>query len=74
LEGHYLNVQVSYETKCRVAALAEKFGLAATDIVRQVLKVGLPVFETLSAAQEELLSGYIQLLRKSRGMNELKQG
>ena len=71
-EGHYLNVQIAYETKCRIIALSEKFGLSATDIVRQVLKAGLPVFETLSAAQEQLLSGYIELLRKSRGMNGLK--
>ncbi len=72
-DGHYLNVQISYETKCRIVALSEKFGLSATDIVRQVLKAGLPVFETLSAAQEQLLSGYIELLRKSRGMGELKK-
>lgn len=72
-EGHFINVQVSYETKCRIVALSEKFDLSATDIVRQVLKAGLPVFETLSSAQEQLLSGYIELLRKSRGMGELKR-
>jgi predicted DNA-binding protein len=72
-EGHYLSVQVSYETKCRIVALAEKFELSAADIVRQVLKAGLPVLESLSLAQEQLLAGYVELLRKSRGMVELKK-
>jgi len=68
-----LNVYVSYELKCRLQALAEKFELSFSDIVRQVLKAGLPVFESLSTAQEELIFGYIELLRKSRSMGELKK-
>ena len=68
-----LNVYISYELKCRLVALAEKFELSFSDIVRQVLKAGLPVFESLSAAQEELISGYIELLRKGRSMGELKK-
>lgn len=70
---HSLNVHVSYELKCRLAALSEKYGLALADVARQVLKAGLPVFEALSASQEELLSGMVQLLRKNRMMGELKK-
>lgn len=70
---HNLNLFISYELKCRLQALAEKYELSASDIVRQVLKAGLPVFESLSTAQEELISGYIDLLRKNRSMAELKK-
>ncbi|MGH8005314.1 MAG: hypothetical protein ACRECJ_11390 [Limisphaerales bacterium] len=59
--------------KCRLAALSEKYGLSLADAVRQLIKAGIPVFESLSASQEELISGFVQLLRKSRSMGELKK-
>ncbi len=70
---HCLNVYVAYELKGRLFALAEKYDLSLADIVRQVIKAGIPVFESLAASQEELISGFVQLLRKSRGMGELKK-
>src|SRR5262245_4629655 len=70
---HSLNVHLSYELKSRLTALAEKYELSLSDVVRQVIKCGFPVFESLSASQEELLSGFVQLLRKSRSMGELKR-
>ncbi|MCI0595950.1 MAG: hypothetical protein L0Z48_05335 [candidate division Zixibacteria bacterium] len=53
--------------------IAEKYGLSLADIVRQVIKAGIPVFESLTASQEELIAGFVQLLRKSRNMGELKK-
>jgi len=70
---HCLNVYVSYELKCRLTALAEKYDLSLADVIRQVIKAGIPVFESLTASQEELLSGFVQLLRKGRSMGELKK-
>lgn len=70
---HCLNVYVSYELKERLAGLAEKHGLSTADLVRQLLKAGLPVFESLDAAQKELFDSYVQLLRKHRIMGELKK-
>lgn len=70
---HCLNVYVSYELKNRLVGLAEKYGLSLADIVRQLIKAGIPVFESLSSSQEELLSGAIRLLRKSRKLGELKK-
>lgn len=70
---HSLNVNISYELKGRLAALSEKYELVLADVVRQVLKAGLPVFESLTAAQEELVSGFVQLRRRGRGMGELKK-
>lgn len=70
---HCLNAYVSYELKSRLSGLAEKYGLSLADVVRQVVKAGIPVFESLSASQEELISGFVQMLRKSRSMGELKK-
>ncbi len=70
---HGLNVHVSYELKNQLVNLAEKYGLSLADIVRQVIKAGVPVFESLTASQDELITGFIQLLRKSRSMGELKK-
>lgn len=70
---HCLNVYASYEFKCKLAALAEKHHLSLADILRLVIKAGIPVFESLAASQEELISGFVQLLRKSRSMGELKK-
>ncbi len=70
---HCLNVYVSYELKNQLVNLAEKYGLSLADIVRQVIKAGIPVFESLSASQEELITGFVQMLRKSRSMGELKK-
>lgn len=69
---HFLNVCVSYELKDRLLALAERYDLSQADLIRQVIKAGLPVFESLSTSQEELLGGFIRLLRKSRSMGKLK--
>ncbi len=68
-----MNVYISYELKNQLVNLAEKFGLSLADIVRQAIKAGVPVFESLTASQEELISGFVQLLRKSRSMRELKK-
>lgn len=70
---HSINVHISYELKTRILTLAEKYDLAMADVVRQAVKAGLPVFESLSASQEELVFGFVQLLRKSRSMGELKK-
>ena len=70
---HCLNVYLSYELKNRLVELAEKYGLALADIARQVIKAGIPVFESLTSSQEELINGYVQLLRKDRKLGELKK-
>ena len=67
---HCLNVYVTYELKER---LAEQHGLSTADLIRQVIKAGLPVFEALDAAQKELIGGYVLLLRTHRIIGELKQ-
>ncbi len=43
------------------------------DMVRALIKVGLPVMEGISKAEEEMLNEYVRLFRKLRKMRELKE-
>jgi len=40
---HCLNIFVSYELKSRLKALAEKYDRTTSDIVRAVLRIGIPM-------------------------------
>lgn len=70
---HCLNVFVSYELKTRLAGLADKYDRTTSDMVRAVLKVGIPVMEGVAQAEEILVKEYIELFRKMRQMRRLKE-
>ena len=42
------------------------------DIVRMLMRIGIPIMEGLSQAEEEMMKDYIQLFRKMRKVRELK--
>jgi predicted DNA-binding protein len=69
---HCLNVFVSYELKQRIVELADRYDRTMADMVRALIKVGLPVMEGISKAEEEMLNEYVRLFRKMRKMRELK--
>jgi len=69
---HCLNVFVSYELKSRIVELANRYDRTMADMVRALIKVGLPVMEGISKAEEEMLSEYVKLFRKMRKMREFK--
>jgi predicted DNA-binding protein len=69
---HCLNIFVSYELKGRLKALAEKYDRTTSDIVRAVLRIGIPMMEGLSQAEEIMVREYIQLFRKLRQVKSLK--
>ncbi|MBU1319828.1 MAG: hypothetical protein KKG33_15445 [candidate division Zixibacteria bacterium] len=69
---HCLNIFVSYELKKRIIDLADRYDRTMADMVRALIKVGLPVMEGISKAEEEMLSEYVRLFRKMRKMRELK--
>jgi len=69
---HCLNIFVSYELKKRIVDLADRYDRTMADMVRALIKVGLPVMEGISKAEEEMLSEYVRLFRKMRKMRELK--
>ena len=70
---HCLNIFVSYELKKRIVELAERYDRTMADMVRALIKVGLPVMEGISKAEEEMLNEYVRLFRKLRKMRELKE-
>jgi predicted DNA-binding protein len=69
---HCLNIFVSYELKTRLKTLAEKYDRTTSDIVRAVLRIGIPMMEGLSQAEEIMVKEYIQLFRKLRQVKSLK--
>jgi predicted DNA-binding protein len=70
---HCLNIFVSYELKSRLKALAEKYDRTTSDIVRAVLRIGIPMMEGLSQAEEIMVKEYIQLFKKLRQVKSLKE-
>ncbi len=69
---HCLNIFVSYDLKRRILEIADRYDRTMADMVRALIKVGLPVMEGISKAEEEMLSEYVRLFRKMRKMRELK--
>ena len=69
---HCLNVFVSHELKQRLKELAGKYDRTTADIVRAVLRIGIPMMEGLSRAEEVMVKEYIQLFRKLRQVKALK--
>ena len=70
---HCLNIFVSYELKSKLRELARKYDRTTADIVRAVLKIGIPMMEGLSTAEEIMVKEYVQLFRKLRRVKALKE-
>ena len=70
---HCLNIFVSYELKKQLKDLAEKYDRTTADIVRAVLKIGIPMMEGLSRAEEIMVREYVELFRKLRQVKSLKE-
>ena len=69
---HCLNIFVSYELKEQIKNLAKKYDRTTSDMVRAVLKIGIPMMEGLSEAEEIMVKEYISLFRKLRKVKSLK--
>lgn len=69
---HWLNIHISNELKERIKGLAEKYDRTVADMVRAVLKIGIPMMEGLSEAEETMVREYIHLFRKLRRVKSLK--
>jgi predicted DNA-binding protein len=70
---HCLNVFVSYELKDRLKSLAKKYDRTTADMVRAVLRVGIPMMEGLSEAEQIMVREYVELFRKLRKVKTLKE-
>jgi predicted DNA-binding protein len=67
-----MNIYVSFELKERLKALAKKYDRTSADMIRSVLKVGIPVMEGLSEAEETMVKEYVELFRRLRRVKDLK--
>lgn len=70
---HSLNVYISYELKTRLMELADKYDRTTADMIRAILKIGIPVMEGISQAEEIMAREYIELFRKIRQVRRLKE-
>ncbi|RKX26071.1 MAG: hypothetical protein DRP46_11255 [Candidatus Zixiibacteriota bacterium] len=69
---HCLTIFVSYEFKARIKELAQRYDRTLSDMVRTVLKIGIPVMEGISEAEEKMIKEYVRLFRKFRQIKNLK--
>ncbi len=69
---HCLNIFVSYQLKERIMKLAEKYDRTMADMVRTLIKVGIPVMEGLTEAEDRILQDSISLARKLRKVRQMK--
>jgi len=70
---HCINVHVSYDLKKRIQTLAQNYDRTVADMVRALLRIGIPVMEGVSEAEEKMLKEYQRLFRKFRKMRSLKE-
>jgi len=69
---HCINIFVSYQLKERIHKLAQKYDRTMADIVRTLIRVGIPVMEGITEAEERLLNDYIRVIRRLRKIKEIK--
>jgi predicted DNA-binding protein len=69
---HGLTLSISYELKDKLKRLAERYDRTIADMVRAVLRIGIPMMEGLSEAEETMVREYIELFRKLRKVKSLK--
>lgn len=70
---HCLNLSISFELKERLKALSKKYDRTLADMVRSVLKIGIPMMEGISESEEIMVKEYINLFRKFRKIKDLKE-
>lgn len=69
---HCLNIFVSHQLKSQLKELARKYDRTMADMVRAVLRIGIPMMEGMSKAEEIMVKEYVQLFRKLRQVKALK--
>ncbi len=69
---HCLNIFVSYQLKERIMKLAEKHDRTMAGMVRTLIRVGIPVMEGLSEAEERILKDSVSLARRLKKVKQMK--
>jgi len=70
---HCLSVFVSYELKSKLKDLADRYDRTVADMVRAVLRIGIPMMEGISSAEELMIKEYMELFRKFRKIRDLRE-
>ena len=71
--SHCLSIFVSYELKQQLKQLADKYDRTMADMVRAVLRIGIPMMEGISQSEEIMVREYVELFRKLRQVKALKE-
>ncbi len=69
---HTLAIHVPFEIKEQLKQLARKYDRTTADMVRAVIKIGIPMMQGLSQAEEIMVTEYIKLFRRLRQVRSLK--
>ncbi len=69
---HSINIFVPYEFKMRLKTLADKYDRTLADMVRALLRIGIPMMEGLSQSEEIMVKEYVELFRRLRQVRSLK--
>lgn len=69
---HCLNIYISFELKEQLKDLSEKYDRTTSDIVRALIRIGIPMMNGLSEAEEIMVKEYVALFRKLRQIKSLK--
>jgi predicted DNA-binding protein len=69
---HCVTIHLTYEMKESLRVLAARYDRTVADIIRAVIRVGIPMMEGLSQAEEVMVKEYVQLFRKLRQVKALK--
>ena len=69
---HFITLRISYQTKEQLKRLAERYDRPVADMIRAVLKVGIPMMNGMSKAEEVMVKEYVQLFRRLRQVKALK--
>jgi len=70
---HCLNLYISHELKSRLTEIAKRYDRTMADLVRAILKIGIPMMEGISQAEEIMMKDYVELFRKLRQVRRIKE-
>ena len=70
--NHTIHVFVAHDLKARLEALAARYDRTTADMVRAVLRIGIPMMEGLSEAEEVMVKEYIELFHNLRQVKSLR--
>lgn len=69
---HCMTVSLSFELKSKLKELSEKYDRTMADMVRAILRIGIPMMDGLSQAEELMVREYVELFRRLRRVKSLK--